>query len=158
MVATSWPSLSTMSRTFRSLEASFRAVASWVFAQPVGRGRLIWFLLIHSLICSLVHSTNIFKARYGARPLLGTGPSHSSFLFSPPQIPHVGPSPVPGCLLHSAFPSLTCVSQKGRGFAVEINSSEIFQGNIKVFPHCLWPGLVSAPRLLSGPSTSCPLE
>lgn len=53
--------------------------------------------------------------------------------------------PVPGSLLHAAFPSLSCVSQKGLGLAVEINNSDIFQGNTKVFPRSLWPGLVFAP-------------
>lgn len=106
-------------------------MASWVFAQPVGGGRLIRFPLIHTLIGFLVHSAL-------PRPGLAQGLCwalqpvtvvFSSFVSESP--------PVPGCLLHSAFPGLSCVGQEGLGFTVETNNSEISLGNIKVFPHVL---------------------
>lgn len=77
-------------------------------SQPVGGGRLIRFFFMHSLICFLVHSTNIFKSRYGTGPLLGVGTSQNSVLFS--SLGSLVPDhpPVLGCLLHSAFPSLLC--------------------------------------------------
>lgn len=66
--------------------------------------------------------------------------------------------PLLGCVRHSAFPGLSCVSHKGRGLAVEINSSEVFPSNTEVLAHSSWPELGPAPQLPSGPATSCVLE
>lgn len=108
-----------------------RAMASWVFAQPVGGGTLTQFLLIDSLICFFVRSTNTVKGRYGARPLLDTRPV--TVVFHPLGLGSLvsHQPPFPGCLLHAAFPGLPCVSQKGLGFAVEADNSEISLATVR---------------------------
>lgn len=101
--ALSWSSLRDHSRAFCSLEAPLRAVASWVFAQPVGGGRLIWFLLIHSLICFSVHSAfprpgMAWGLCWALQPVI--------MVFYSSMSDH---SPVPGSVLHPAsqvFPGL----------------------------------------------------
>ena len=67
-------------------------------------------------------------------------------------------SPVPDCVLHSAFSSLSWVSQKGLGFAVETNNSEISLDNMKVFPHILCGrALFLLHNHIEAPAVLCPL-
>lgn len=116
--ALSWPSLSAQSRMFCSLEAPPRAVASCVFSQPVGGGRLIQSLVILSLICFLVLSA--FLRPGMARGLCWTLQSvivvFCSFMSDHPR--------VPGC-------------QRGLDFAVETSSSEISLRTVNIFPPVL---------------------
>lgn len=82
-------------------------------SQPVGGGRLIRFFFMHSLICFLVHSTNIFKSRYGTGPLLGVGTSQNSVLFSQPRIPRARPPSRSGLSPPFSLPISLMLVRKG---------------------------------------------